>query len=86
MASYRDSAAFDARERLVIAYAEAMTATPVEVPDALFAELRALFDEAQIVELTAEIAWENHRARFNRPFLIGAGGFSTGAVCVLPER
>ena len=67
-------------------YAAAMTRTPVDVPDELFAALRAHLSEPQLVELTAAIAWENHRARFNRPFQIGAGGFSTGAVCVLPER
>jgi alkylhydroperoxidase family enzyme len=70
----------------VLDYAVAMTRTPVDVPEALFAALRSHLSEAQLVELTASIAWENHRARFNRPFLIGAGGFSTGAVCVLPER
>jgi alkylhydroperoxidase family enzyme len=63
-----------------------MTATPVEVPDALFAALRQHLDEAQLVELTAEIAWENFRARFNHALEIGAQGFSKGAFCVLPER
>ncbi len=63
-----------------------MTRTPVDVPDALFAALRAHFSDAQMVELTAAIAWENYRARFNRPFLIGPAGFSTGAYCPLPEH
>ena len=34
-----------------------------------------------MVELTAAIAWENFRARFNRGFGIEAEGFSVGAVC-----
>ncbi len=63
-----------------------MTLTPVEVPDELFAELRHHFDEAQLVELTAAIAWENYRARFNHAFGIEAQGFSKGAYCPLPER
>ena len=42
--------------------------------------------EAELVELTSSIAWENYRARFNRPFLIGPSGFSAGAFCPLPER
>lgn len=67
-------------------YSAAMTRTPVEVPDELFAALRRHFDEAQLVELTAAIAWENYRARFNHAFGIEAQGFSDGAYCPLPER
>jgi len=33
-----------------------------------------------MVELTAAIAWENFRARFNRGFGIEAEGFSEGAT------
>jgi len=83
---YAESTAFSALEKLVIAYAEAMTRTPVDVPDALFAALRQHFNEAQLVELTAAIAWENYRARFDHAFGIEAQGFSAGAFCVLPER
>ena len=61
-----------------------MTHTPVEVPDALFQRLRAQFSEAQMVELTATIAWENYRARFDHAFGIEAEGFSEGAYCALP--
>ena len=67
-------------------YAVAMTRTPVEVGEELYAALRAQLGEAQMVELTAAIAWENYRARFNRPFLIEAQGYSEGAWCPLPER
>ncbi len=63
-----------------------MTQTPVEVSDELFAALRANFDEAQMVELTAAIAWENYRARFNHAFGIEAQGFSEGAYCPMPEQ
>lgn len=54
--------------------------------DALFAALRTHFDEAQVVELTAAISWENYRARFDHALGIEAPGFSDGADCVLPER
>jgi 4-carboxymuconolactone decarboxylase len=57
----------------------------VDVPDELFAALRARLDEAQIVEITAAIAWENYRARFNHALDIGAQGFSEGAFCAVPE-
>jgi alkylhydroperoxidase family enzyme len=70
----------------VLDYAVAITATPVEVPDAHFAQLRAHFAEAEIVELTAAVAWENYRARFDHALGIEAQGFSEGAYCPLPER
>jgi alkylhydroperoxidase family enzyme len=86
LARYRESDAFTDDERLVIEYAEAMTATPVAVPDELFARLRARFDPAELVELTASIAWENFRARFNHALEVEAQGFSAGAFCPLPDR
>jgi alkylhydroperoxidase family enzyme len=86
MPKYKESAAFSELERLVIDYAVEMTKTPVDVPQALFDSLRAKLDEGQMVELTAEIAWENHRARFNHALGIEAQGFSDGAFCALPER
>jgi AhpD family alkylhydroperoxidase len=73
---YRESDAFSPVERLVIDYAAAMTRTPVEVSDDLFAQLREHFDEAQLVELTAAIAIENYRGRFNHAFGLGSEGFS----------
>jgi len=82
--AYQTSAAFSPLERLVMEYAEAMTRTPVEVPEAMFAALREQFNEPQMVELTASIAWENYRARFDHAFGIEAQGFSEGAYCALP--
>jgi alkylhydroperoxidase family enzyme len=86
MARYRESDAFTPLERLVIDYAAAITTTPVEVREMLFLELRRHFDEAQMVELTASIAWENYRARFDHALGVEAQGFSEGSYCVLPER
>ena len=63
-----------------------MTRIPVEVSDALFARLRERFSEAQLVELTSAIAWENYRARYDHAFGIGAENFSEGAVCAIPIR
>jgi 4-carboxymuconolactone decarboxylase len=63
-----------------------MTQTPVDIPDEVFEELRQHFNEPQMVELTAMIAWENYRARFNHAFGIEAQGFSESAYCPLPER
>jgi AhpD family alkylhydroperoxidase len=82
---YHESDAFSSLEKLVLEYAEAMTRTPAVIPEELFAALREHFDEAQMVELTMAIAWENFRARGNHAFGIGAQGFSEGAHCILPE-
>ena len=62
-----------------------MTKTPVEVPDELYKELSQHFGAEEILELTASIAWENYRARFNHALEIDSGGFSEGAYCPLPE-
>ena len=86
LAVYKDSSAFSPLEKLVIEYAVEMTKTPVEVPDELFSPLRQHLNEAQLVELTASIAWENYRARFDHALGIEAQGFSEGAYCPLPER
>lgn len=63
-----------------------MTRTPVDVSDALFSCLREHFSEAQLVELTSAIAWENYRARFDHAFGMEAENFAEGAICALPVR
>jgi alkylhydroperoxidase family enzyme len=82
--NYRSSALFSETERLVLEYADGMTQTPVEVPDALFAKLQEKFNERQLVELTATLAWENYRARFDHAFGVEAEGFTEGSYCALP--
>ena len=73
-------------ERLALEYADAMTRTPVEVPNAMFARLRERFCESQLVELTSAIAWENYRARFDHALGIEGENFTEGAVCAMPVR
>ena len=80
---FESSPAFSEVEKLVLHYAVAMTQTPVEVSDELFAELRQHFSPKQMVELTSAIAWENYRARFDHAFGMEAEGFSAGAVCAV---
>ena len=46
------SDAFDERERLVLAYADRLVSHRGRVPDALFAQLKAAFDDEEILELT----------------------------------
>jgi alkylhydroperoxidase family enzyme len=84
--NYRTDFNFSELERLVLEYADGMTRTPVEVSDVLFARLHERFTEAELVELTSAIAWENYRARFDHAFGIEAENFTEGAVCALPVR
>ena len=85
LATYHESERFDELDRLVLDYASAMSRTPVDVPEELFAALREHFDEAQMVELTNAVAIENYRARFNWAFGLGSQGFSEGGFCVRPD-
>lgn len=82
---YRDSEEFSELEKLVLDYAVAVTRTPVEISDELFAALREHFDDRQLVELTNAIAIENLHARFNAALGIGSAGFTEGMVCAVPE-
>jgi alkylhydroperoxidase family enzyme len=68
---------FSGRERVAVAYAEAMTITGQRVTDALFAQARAHFSEPELVELTAGVALENFRSKFNVALGIEAQGFCT---------
>jgi alkylhydroperoxidase family enzyme len=83
LAHFHSSPAFSDLEKLVLHYSVAMTQTPVEVSDELFARLAEHFKPDALVELTSAIAWENYRARFNHALEIQAEGFSDGAVCAL---
>jgi AhpD family alkylhydroperoxidase len=80
---YSETSSFGPVEQLVLEYAEALSATPAEVSDDLFARMREHFDDAQLVELTSAIAFESYRSRLYRAFAIGSQGFAT---CELPAR
>jgi alkylhydroperoxidase family enzyme len=82
--NYRTAPCFSDVDRLVLDYTSAMSRTPVEVSDELFDALRKHFDVPQLVELTAVVALENMRARFNLALDIGSAGFSEGMVCAIP--
>lgn len=57
------SDAFDAEQRAVLAYTDAMT-RQVQVPDEVFAAVSALYEPAQLVEITATVAAYNMVSRF----------------------
>ena len=58
-----------------------MTLGSVDVPDEVFENLKRYFNTEQIVDLTATVALENMRARFNRALQIESDSF-----CRLPSH
>ena len=69
-----DLSLFSDVERLVIELADAMVTAPANICDDLYARLRGQFSEEQLMELAAQIAFENYRARWNRVFDVGSDG------------
>ena len=72
---WRGSDVYTDLERKVLAYAEAMTATPPAVTDEMVAGLRRELDDAALVELTMMVAVENSRSRFNAALGLTSQGF-----------
>src|SRR4051794_19966432 len=62
---WRDSDVYTDLERQVMAYAEAVTATPPAVTDEMVAGLRRELDDAELGEPTMMVAGANTRARVN---------------------
>jgi AhpD family alkylhydroperoxidase len=79
-----DDARFDETERRVLAYADAMTAQPTTVDDAMVADLDDRLGHAGLVELTHLIALENMRSRTYSALGIHEQGFA--AECAVPPR
>ncbi len=72
-----DLAVFTDVERLVIELTDAMAATPANVSEDLYIRLRDKFSEEQLLELGAQIAFENYRSRLNRIFDVESDGLYT---------
>jgi AhpD family alkylhydroperoxidase len=84
--AFRDSDAFSDDEKLVLAYAEALASTPAEPVDELRPRLVEKWGEPAVVELTANIAIESFRSRFNHAMGVAPQGFAKGNACAIPER
>lgn len=79
---WRQSSVFTGLERDVMAYAEAMTATPPTVTDEMVTGLVEQLGEPALVELTQMVALENMRSRVNAAMGLRSQGFSD--ACELP--
>ena len=49
-----------------------MADTPSNISDDLYARLRETFSEEQLLQVGAQVAFENYRARLNRVFNVGS--------------
>ena len=64
--NWRESKLFSERQRAILAYAEVISRT-VEVPDEIFAAVRKIFNDRELVDLTGIIAAYNFTMRFTVP-------------------
>ncbi len=78
--SYR----FNATERAVLAYTEAMTFSDREVTPELIHQLKSFFDDDALVELTGLIAFQNLSSKFNSALDVAAQGFCSVPVAIDP--
>lgn len=65
---YRASTLFDRREKAVLAWSEAMTLNTARRDNAVWDELRGLFSDAEIVEISLACAMFNMINRLNDSF------------------
>ena len=72
-----DRTLFNDAELLVIELADAVTDTPANISDDLYTRLRKEFSEEQLMQLGAQIAFENYRARWNRIFNVESDNLYT---------
>jgi 4-carboxymuconolactone decarboxylase len=71
VANWQPSKLFTNQQRALLAYTDAMT-HDINVPDAVFAEIRKHFSERQIVELTMLIGAYNMLTRFLKALKVDA--------------
>jgi len=78
---WQDSELFDAKERTVLQYVEAMTYSDQQVNNDLMDKLHEYFNQDEIVEITGLIAFQNLSSKFNSALDVPAQGF-----CRLPPE
>lgn len=65
LSDYQQSSLFTGKEKASISYAEAMTLDKCLVDEMLFNRLKEFYNDDEIIELTALIAFQNMSSRFN---------------------
>jgi AhpD family alkylhydroperoxidase len=74
---FEDSTKFSGQEKAALAYAEAMTWSDRQTTPEHFARLRAHFQDDEIIELTALVAFQNMSSKFNAALGVEPQGFCT---------
>jgi alkylhydroperoxidase family enzyme len=69
LSHYATSDQFTARERVALAYAEAIVREDREVTDACVGRLREHFSEAEVVELTFIVGYQTFASKFAKALL-----------------
>ena len=80
---FAESPLFDAREKLALRYAEAMTDRNRRGDPAIVATLQQHFSDDAIIELTALIAYQNMSSKFNAALGVPAQGFCAAAPATI---
>lgn len=83
---FAESTLFDAREKAVLHYAEAVTYSDRNPTDAHFAALRRHFEDDAIIELTGLIAFQNLSSKFNAALGVEPQGFCRVPVKPVESR
>ncbi|WP_027252333.1 carboxymuconolactone decarboxylase family protein [Photobacterium halotolerans] len=77
LSDWQHSPLFDAQEKAVLAYTEAMTVTGMKVTPAMIADLKQWYDDDALVELTALVSFQNLSAKFNTALDVPSQAFCT---------
>ncbi len=72
---WKESELFDAKEKVVLEYTEAVTYSDRQVTDELMDRLKEFFDDDGVVELTGLIAFQNLSSKFNSSLGVPSQGF-----------
>ena len=75
LARWKESELFDAKEKAVLEYTEAVTYSDRQVTDELMERVKEFFDDDAIVELTGLIAFQNLSSKFNSALDVPSQGF-----------
>ncbi|GAA4312018.1 carboxymuconolactone decarboxylase family protein [Mucilaginibacter gynuensis] len=76
LSAWRETPYYTERERAALAWAEAITKS--NVPDAVYNEVKPLFTDEELIDLTLAITTINTWNRFNIAFPVTAGTYRVG--------
>jgi len=75
LSNWSSSNLFNAEEKIILEYTEAVTDSTKKIDSSIKEKIRTIFNEKELVELTALIAYQNMSTKFNNAFDIEPQGF-----------